>query len=235
MFCLSHVQLHPVRIKHRIVILLGSLAFGLSATNAVYLYYLWARDDTDYDDSAFSISLGGDVVENVTDKTLTIDISHGMALLWTVGAAAHSFLDLTLWHMIACSYGCRKTACCKVAGWNLAVAIVMILVAVTSFVVVVRAYEAGEEEIQQHNDSSISDIDTAFGFGGRADFRYLYGYLIELVISLFVYTPLAQILLFTGVCGCGAVPILGGRPYEVRKSNNSSRNDGGEKNGVDNV
>ncbi len=215
------------------MILLGSLAFGLSATNAVYLYYLWA--DTDYDDSAFSISLGGDVVENVTSNTLTIDISHGMALLWTVGAAAHSFLDLTLWHMIACSYGCRKIACCKVAGWNLAVATVMILVAVTSFVVVVRAYEAGEEEIQQHNNTSINGIDTTFGFGdGQADFRYLYGYLIELVLSLFVYTPLVQILLFTGICGCGALPVLGGRPYEVRKSNRS-RNNRGEKNGVDNV
>lgn len=207
-----HHHLHPVKFRHRLVILVGSLAFGLSITNAVYLYYLWGRD-TDHDGAAFSISLGGEVVENITTNTLTIDISYGMAMLWTIGAASHSFFDLALWHMIAC--GCVKQKCCRVAGWNMAVAIVMLLVALTSFVVVVRAYESGEEANEyDHN----ANIEHEFAFGdGNAEFQYLYGYLVELVLSLLVYTPLAQILLFTGILGCGALPVLGGRSNEMRK------------------
>ena len=81
----------------------------------------------------------------------------------------------------------------KVAGWNMAVAIVMLLLALTSFAVVVRAYESGEDDIEQYNHNA-------------ADFRYLYGYLIELAVSLFLFTPLIEIVLFTGVLGCCAVP-----------------------------
>ncbi|KAL7528179.1 hypothetical protein ACHAWF_002467 [Thalassiosira exigua] len=204
-----HHRLHPVKLKQRFVMLLGSLAFGLSATNAVYLYYLWGKNDANYNDTALSISFGGDVVENVATKALKVDITHGMALLWTVGAASHSFFDLSLWHMIAC--GCTKGKC-KVVGWNLAVAVVMLLVAATSFIAVVRAYESTEEEEQQN----IFDIALKFG-DGKADFQYLYGYMIELLLSLFVYTPLAQLTLFTGILGCGALPFLGGRLYEVRR------------------
>jgi hypothetical protein len=97
-----HHRLHPITAKHRLVILLGSLAFGLSATNAVYLYYLWGREG-DSNDPVFSISLGGDIVQTLnSNHALTIDISQGMALLWTVGAAAHTLFDMTLWYMIAC-------------------------------------------------------------------------------------------------------------------------------------
>ena len=226
-----HHRLHPVTVKHRLVILLGSLAFGLSATNAIYLYYLWGKDDVDrYDDTALSISLGGDVVENVVTNSVTIDISHGMALLWTVGAAAHSFFDLALWHMIAC--GCMKRKFCRVVGSNMAVAIVMLIIALTTFVVVVRAYESGDKEIYNSDqDDGGATFASDQGFGHHADFQYLYGYGVELLLSLFVYTPLAQVLLFTGLFGCGAVPFLGGRPYEARKWKRRSKT-GSDTNGM---
>lgn len=204
-----HHPLHPIRAKHRLVILLGSLAFGLSATNAVYLYYLWGRGG-DSNDPVFSISLDGDIVQTLnSNHALSIDISRGMALLWTVGAAAHSLFDMTLWYMIACP--CTKRKCCRVAGWNMVVSIVMLLVAATSCVVVVRAYES-----EENDDQDIGN--TSFGFGSeKADFRYMYGYLIELAVSLFVYTPVMQVILFSGIFGCCAVPVLGGREYEVWK------------------
>lgn len=202
-----HHRLHPITAKHRLVILLGSLAFGLSATNAVYLYYLWGRAG-DSNDPVFSISLGGDIVQTLnSNHALTIDISQGMALLWTVGAAAHTLFDMTLWHMIACP--CTKKKCCRVAGWNMVVSIVMLTLAATSFVVVVRAYESGDGD---------QDVETSFGFGSdKADFRYMYGYLIELAISLLVYTPVMQTIFFSGILGCCTLPVLGGREYEVRK------------------
>ena len=213
--CCYH-RLHPVRLKHRLVILLGSLSFGLCATNAVFLYYLWGGD-ANHDDSAFTLSLGGEVVETVASTTLTVDISHGMALLWTVGAASHSLFDLILWHMVTC--GNMKHKYCRAAGWSMAVAIVMVVVAFTTFVVVVRAYESVEEE----EDDGIN-IET---FGNEADFQYLYGYVVELIISLFVFTPIAQIILFSGILGCCSLPVLGGRSYEMRKS--KRRDDEGKK------
>jgi len=49
-----------------------------------------------------------------------------------------------------------------------------------------------------------------------SDFRYLYGCLLELAISLFVYTPMMQIIIFSGILGCGVLPVLGGRFYTLR-------------------
>jgi hypothetical protein len=218
-----HHRLHPVKAKHRFVILLGSLAFGLSATNAVYLYFFWGRDGVS-NDPVFSISLDGDIFQTLnSNHHVSIDISQGMALLWTVGAASHSVFDMTLWYMIACP--CTKKKCCRVAGWNAVVSIVMLTLAVTSFVVVVRAYESGESDGNQSDQES-----TLFGFGSdKADFRYMYGYLIELAISLMVYTPVMQTILFSGVLGCFTLPVLGGREYEVKKCKRelkrSARND----------
>ena len=162
-----HHPLHPVTLRHRLVILMGSLAFGLSATNVVYLYYLYGRmDDVKSTDVAISFTFGfsggdsgdggGGEAEGATatitthyqwvnNNTLTIDISHGMAILWTVGAAAHSMFDYIVWHMVACAYTDRK--CCRYFGWSLAVSIVMLLVALTSFVTLLRATASsiGEE------------------------------------------------------------------------------------------
>ena len=88
----------------------------------------------------------------------------------------------------------------------------MVVVAFTTFVVVVRAYESVEEE---EEEDGINQIET---FGNKADFQYLYGYVVELIISLFVFTPIAQIILFSGILGCCSLPVLGGRSYEMRKS-----------------
>jgi hypothetical protein len=193
------------------VILLGSLSFGLTMTNAVYLYFLWGRDDVDYSDTAISVSLGleGDVVDNtLAEDTLKIDISHGMATLWTVGAAAHSFFDLVLWRMIACS--CTERKCCRVVGWNTAVSVVTLTVAVTTFVALLRAYESTLEDIQNAEYIDENGLQ-------KTDFRYLYGCLLELAISLFVYTPMIQLILFSGILGCGVLPVLGGRSYRMRE------------------
>jgi hypothetical protein len=298
---------------------MGSLAFGLSATNVVYLYYLYGRmDDVKSTDVAISFTFGfsggdsgdgggGDeegatatITTNyqwVNDNTLTIDISHGMAILWTVGAAAHSMFDYIVWHMVACAYTDRK--CCRYFGWSLAVSIVMLLVALTSFVTLLRATTSsiGEEsdatattltmpglEDIQHvvgglwdcedspwyfsseeskctNDRLHTDTQELFDnmqfccedhFGGSAscsykdacidestsssftstedelevsDFRYMYGCLLELAISLFIYTPMMQLILFTGILGCGILPVFGGRFYTMRNEHNVSHVD----------
>ena len=54
---------------------------------------------------------------------------------------------------------------------------------------------------------------------GKEDTKYafLVGYAIELTIALFLYYPLTSTMFFSGILGCGRIPILGGRPYELRQ------------------
>mmetsp|Transcript_30311 Transcript_30311/g.63870 ORF Transcript_30311/g.63870 Transcript_30311/m.63870 type:complete len:298 (+) Transcript_30311:154-1047(+) len=209
-----HHRLHPVTLKHRLVILLGSLACGMSITNVIYLWHVW--QNMGYDDTAFSLTLGGDFSERIPENYQRVDITHGMAMLWTFGSGAHSLFDLFLWHVIAC--GCCRRKWFHSAGWYIAVSITFVMVALTSFFALARAYETNNEQIPEGLE--FSNPGSPFAFGDEEpDFKFLWGYLVELVMSLFVYTPIVQSLLFSGVLGCGVVPFLGGRPREVRKEN----------------
>ncbi|KAL3806257.1 hypothetical protein ACHAXA_001080 [Cyclostephanos tholiformis] len=218
-----HHPLHPVTIRHRLVILMGSLSFGLTVTNVVYLLFLWGvmGENVRHDDVAVSISLDldGDIVDAITtEKNVRIAISRGMSILWTIGAATHSLFDLALWHMIACANTERR--CCRTLGWNAAVSIVMLSVALTTFVALLRAYESGDVSGEVDDAEYIDERDALEG----ADFRYLYGCLLELGISLFVYTPTIQLVLFSGILGCGVLPVFGGRFYTVREDERRREN-----------
>ncbi len=206
-----HHRLHPMTFKHRLIILLGSLACGMSITNVIYLWHVWLNKE--YDDTALSLTLGGDFSERVPKNYQRVNITHGMAMLWTIGSGAHSLFDLFLWHVITC--GCCRTKCFHSAGWYIAVSITMVMVALTSFIALVRAYQTESEQIPEGLEFSNPGSPITFG-GGEPDFKFLWGYLIELAVSLFIYTPLVQSLLFSGIIGCGVVPFLGGRPREVR-------------------
>jgi len=48
-------------------------------------------------------------------------------------------------------------------------------------------------------------------------FSFLVGYSVELVFALFVYYFLTSTIYFSGILGCGRIPIFGGRPYELKK------------------
>jgi hypothetical protein len=89
--------------------------------------------------------------------------------------------------MIACA--CMERKCCRTIGWNMAISIVMLTVALTTFVALLRAYESGLKDIQNINQNGLE----------KADFGYLYSSLLELAISLFVYTPMIQLILFSGI------------------------------------
>ena len=55
-------------------------------------------------------------------------------------------------------------------------------------------------------------------FEDKRSFKFLLGYLVEFVLALFVYYPIAVTILFSGVLGCnGRIPVLGGRPREMKK------------------
>jgi hypothetical protein len=58
-----------------------------------------------------------------------------------------------------------------------------------------------------------------------SDFRYMYGCLLELAISLFIYTPMMQLILFSGILGCGILPVFGGRFYTMRNEHRENHAD----------
>jgi hypothetical protein len=75
----------------------------------------------------------------------------------------------------------------------------------------------GYEMMDDYNpeDSFLSPVTLA---GSRKSFYFLFGYIIEFVLAVFIYGPIMLTVVFTGVLGCnGRIPVLGGRPREMAK------------------
>jgi hypothetical protein len=61
--------------------------------------------------------------------------------------------------------------------------------------------------------------------GGNSDnvstdyksYNFLLLYLVEVVVANFLVFPIGTFTVFSGVLGCGRIPGIGGRPYQVRK------------------
>lgn len=70
------------------------------------------------------------------------------------------------------------------------------------------------------DDTNSSVVSSIIGdlFHTKEDTKYafLIGYAVELAIALFIYYFLTSTVLFSGILGCGRIPILGGRPFELR-------------------
>jgi len=218
LFC--HDKLHPVKNKHRILLLFGSLAFGLIVTNIVYL---WGDELRETDDT---LQNWGRQIYNETDifdtditiagQSLQLDASQ-MGILWTVGSATHSMFDFSLWHMISCGH-CNHHRCDTVSGWSVAISIVMVVFSITMAMIYFRAFRSNNDEDDEDIlDIQQLDVETLFPTEEEPDFRFLYGYLIEVFFALFVYSILVQTILFSGILGCGRLIGLGGRPRELRQ------------------
>jgi hypothetical protein len=105
-------------------------------------------------------------------------------------------------------------------GSYVVVFLVVLLVAAATLIVVVRAkmdYE-GQTSIPyiQDKNSTLSEIFDVNDFE-LEDFSFLKAYCIEFAVSLFLYYPFLETVLFSGILGCYRLPVLGGRPYEIKK------------------
>lgn len=195
--------------------LLGSFAFGIAVTNAIFFwFYMTGRDPSE---EAFALSFSFQSGDNEDGSpSSTISLSYMLLALLTVGSGSHALFDRFVWSLGACK-ACRpggrwerQNKCHPDWGKYVAVLLVMLVVCGTSMVVVVRALmEKGEEDIDIFHDSN-KDRDFQ-----AQDFKFLIGYLIEFAVSLFVMTPLIEFTLFTGILGCCSVPVLGGRSWEI--------------------
>ena len=232
----------------RFLHLCGSIVFGVLVTNVIWLFLVY--DETLEEDRAIvTISWGesnnatswhdqiannGGENDDMVDLTTTpnsLQVTEGMILLWTVGGAMHGLFDHTIWYLTAC-------VCCLPGRrmepfvglkrhCSICLTFVMIAMgAVSSFLVVVRAtLTDNKEDSGLHNSAGLVDdeIQPLTGFEDKSSFQYLLSYGVEIALALLVWYPIVGTILFTGILGCGRIPVLGGRPYEVWQEGNRRR------------
>ena len=219
-----HHRLHPLKKRQRFIILLGSFAFGVAITNACYLWFVSTGRDSKQE--LFSIDLGN------TQKSAHYSVTTGLVMLVTVGSGLHTLFDRFVWSVSACAC-CRaggtfesdsvnspRRGRCQDVGSYVVVFLVALVVAAATLIVVVRAkmdYE-GQTSIPyiQDKNSTLSEIFDVNDFE-LEDFSFLKAYCIEFAVSLFLYYPFLETVLFSGILGCYRLPVLGGRPYEIKK------------------
>jgi len=211
-------------------------------TNIFYLFYLWNEE---FDQIVMSITLDSGEVYTLTT---------GMLLLWTLGGGIHASFNLSMWYIAACSCCraggcCEARACCPSFGKHLIRGVVLMIVFMTVLVILMRiaiGNYAGTDTLDDTATNNVTDSNALdfffteeawdFSVEGTEEFHFVLAYLVQMVLSLFVYYPIFATVLMSGVLGCnGKVPLLGGRPYEVaqfkRKQQRISKLEHGELSG----
>lgn len=188
-----------------------------SNTTAEYLF----SNATNTSDPIFEIVLPGTSLNE--EEALVFQITKGMMLLWTLGGSLHAIYDGTVWYASACicciaGNRCESWGSLRRFGSYGIAFLVVLIVALASFAVVVRA------TLLSHQDDTAMDMNEITVNGLVQEFHYDLGiyefvlsYFVEFTLALFVYYPLFGTILFTGALnwvGCGKVRWLGGRPYE---------------------
>ena len=221
--CLHH-PLHPLEWWERVLALVASISFGLVATNAVYEIYQNDRES----------------MEEVIFTLLEYSITKGMIVLWTLGGLLHSIFDVFIWKVMACacchpggSFGnCLCSKCFQNCGSYALIPVIMMLLSLAGFMVLRRASHPNEEVAEDYyyqigdGGDGGQDDDFYVDWGeidGIGSFFFLARYCVELMMAWFVYFPVVGTIMFSGVLGCGRLPVLGGRPRDKRLVEEESR------------
>ena len=214
----------------RIVALFGSFFFGLAITNIIFIWFVLHNENGN--ETFVSVTLGsnstviqGHVIDN------KISVTNGMIALWTVGGTLHALFDNSVWVIAACSCcflraPSSKTAAARLDYWRkygnyFVVLLVLLVTAICTFVVVLRATLNTQQQVDVQHVNSGGLVDDEVHLlhhnSVRArSFQFLIGYSVEVALALLVYYPIVGTLLFSGILGCGTLPLLGGRPRELR-------------------
>ena len=201
----------------RFVAFLGSIIFGLAITNIIYMAFI-------FEGQQFNKAL---VNVTITDQEITgnaaldqqlsqIDVTSGMIALWTVGAALNGLYDNLIWAVAACT-------CCLEGGRyehlqkyrKFIPFIVMFVVVGTAALATLAVVIVASTRSTTSNEQTATLLGVSYN-PQIESYRFLLAYGIEVAMSLAVWYPLTGALLFSGVLGCGKVPIIGGRPYEMQ-------------------
>ena len=200
--------------RQRIVFLLGSISFGLIVTSFVTLYYAYLKKDVNSVLLCFKILQTSS--SNTSSDTCKFSITYGMVTLWTLGGVLHSAFDISLWFISACCCllpggMCQRFGRFRKIGSYFVLVLVACMVAMATFAVILRAkYEAKKKLLTQ----GLNPAGT-FVLNDPDSFSFVLAYLIEQALVWFVYYFILVSVLFSGILGCGCIPILGGRPYEM--------------------
>eukprot|EP00557_Chaetoceros_sp_GSL56_P001526 CAMPEP_0176501488 /NCGR_PEP_ID=MMETSP0200_2-20121128/14185_1 /TAXON_ID=947934 /ORGANISM="Chaetoceros sp., Strain GSL56" /LENGTH=306 /DNA_ID=CAMNT_0017900373 /DNA_START=131 /DNA_END=1048 /DNA_ORIENTATION=+ len=135
-----HHKLHPLKVPHRFYMLLASIAFGLAATNCVYLYHVFHDDEM----NKILVQIALDESPLNFEKLEALEVTYGMVVLWTFGGALHSIFDIAMWYLSACACFLSGASCSnrgkyQVIGSYIVIALTAVLVGLALFVVLMRA------------------------------------------------------------------------------------------------
>jgi len=208
-----HHKLHPLKVQHRLYLLLASVSFGLTATNCVYLYNAYNNEEMSKVLIEFALKEDSPLnVENIE----ALEITYGTFALWTFGGLLHGAFDISIWYFSACACFVSGASCgnnarnrCQTVASYVVLAITGALFASAICFALMRAiYDvrlrlAGEGEVfDEFEWDEIRRVQ---------NFTFLVGYTIELVLAYLVYWPLLVTVLFTGI-----FPFIG-RPKEMER------------------
>lgn len=192
---------HPLGLSERIINLLASLAFGLSATCCVVLWFFYHKG-TDF--------------EKTFIELFGFEISVGMISVFAFSGPLHVAFDIGIFFLQSCP-PCRiggilydwlpesHKRCWLWVGSYLASLLALAAVALAINVTLVRA--SIEEDGNGDNVTMMPQ-----------HYFFVLLYCAEVVVANFVAFPICSFIIFSGVLGCcGIIPGLGGRPYQVKK------------------
>eukprot|EP00934_Nitzschia_sp_Nitz4_P000735 Nitzschia sp. Nitz4//scaffold47_size129522//29894//31057//NITZ4_003543-RA/size129522-processed-gene-0.6-mRNA-1//1//CDS//3329552776//735//frame0 len=243
--CFHHPR-HPIKACTRVVALIGNLMLGLALTNMFYLFLLW---NPQLNQSVFSVTAGGVEWTLTTGMFLLWTVGGAIhaifnVLQWNIAACA----------CCRTGGFCERVACCPSLGKQLLRVFVLIILVLAILLMLMRIAVTNAEEEDSVDSifsnstlgiapptsapTSLEDVDGWNGirfFGGDdslelevhdvEEFQFLVGYAVEMFLALFIYFPILGTILLSGCIGCGKVPILGGRPYEVAAENRRAQKD----------
>ena len=205
-------EYHPFGLQQRLINLIASIAFGLAATSMVVLWYYYEEKDM------------GEVALTLLGYSLT---KGNMSLLF-FGSGLHVLFDLSLWYMQACPF-CRPNGllagrlseshknCWLWFGSYIAVEVTIISITLAVYVILLRASVVEDGDLDDDRGIQLSHT-------GIQDYLFISAVFMEFAFSQLVMFPIVAFTLFSGILGCGRVPIIGGRPYEIRKLQRQNRN-----------
>ena len=212
-------RLHPIEWWERIIVLLGSMSFALIALNIYYL--LWVVDDVYYGNGEDGTADGFDPQQELYSVTIfqqTYAITAGTVVLWTFGGLFHSIWDFTVWQMSACACfhpGGRCYDRCGFCSKNCNDLGSYVLIPVIAGVMGLAIYSSYLRVHDSNNaETATDDLYDTITQGQLGQLTFLAKYAVELFLAWFFYFPLIGSVMFSGILGCGKLPILGGRPRD---------------------
>lgn len=190
---------HPLGRRERVINLIASLSFGLAATCSVVLWFYYHQKNFD----------------RVLFHFFGFKVTTGTLTLLSFSGPFHVAFDLGIYFIQACP-PCRTGGilanhlpkshrqCWLWLGAHVAFLITIAALSLAINFTLVRASLAADGTAQ-----NITTIPQYYSFLGL--------YLAEVIVSNFIAFPIVTFIVFSGVLGCGVIPGIGGRPYQVKK------------------